>query len=396
MIINMKCPSCGATMQFDDTKSVMDCPYCGGQVANIAEQLNITQNVNVSGTVVHVQDRSNDPNLFITYNTNNPSVLMVSRIVDTGVKGSYVNGQTQSYHLSQGPHTVVLKIGKKNYNRDIVIPPDNQPVRIYASFNGRAQISVDQPNVSVSKFSTPGDAQSQGQTSISYTQPAPKEPGKPKSPLSIVAFILSLTYYLSWAGAGLGAVEIFVLDKKKEKNQLFSYLAMGIGTFMTVALIFGSCGSRTNTTDITTAPTAVITTTAATETTTKETAATTAATTTAVTTETDAEESVEETTEAETNKDSGLVDPALKAYLDSYEAYIDEYIDFMKKMNDDPSDLTVLAEYADMMVKYNEFAEAIDKYDPDTMTPADSAYYYLVINRVNAKLLEANLEIAST
>ena len=94
MILNMKCPSCGATMQFDDTQSSMDCPYCGGKVANIAEQVNITQNVNVSGTVVHVQDRSNDPNLFISYNTNNPSVGMVSRIVTTGVKGSYVNGQT--------------------------------------------------------------------------------------------------------------------------------------------------------------------------------------------------------------------------------------------------------------------------------------------------------------
>ena len=147
----MKCPSCGATMQFDDSKSVMDCPYCGGKVANVAEQVNITQNVNVSGTVVHVQDRSNDPNLFISYNTNNPAVGMVSRIVDTGVKGTYVNGQTLSYHLNQGPHTIVLKIGKKNYNRDIVIPPDNQPVRIYASFNGRAQISIDQPNVPVAQ-----------------------------------------------------------------------------------------------------------------------------------------------------------------------------------------------------------------------------------------------------
>lgn len=393
MIINMKCPSCGATMQFDDTKSVMDCPYCGGQVANIAEQVNITQNVNVSGTVVHVQDRSNDPNLFITYNTNNPSVGMISRIVDTGAKGSYVNGQTLSYHLSQGPHTVVLKIGKKNYNRDIVIPPDNQPVRIYASFNGRAQISVDQPNVSVTQTSDSNG--NQVQSSVSYTPPAPKAPGKPKSPLSIVAFILSLTYYLSWAGAGLGAVEVFVLDKKKDKNQIFSYLAMGIGTILTISLIFGSCSPKKETTDITTAPVAEITTTT-TEATTKETAATTTtAATTAATTEADTEESEEETTEAETSKDSNAVDPDLKAYLDSYEAYMDEYIDFMVKMNDNPNDLTVLTEYTEMLLKYNEFAEAIDKYDPDTMSPADSAYYWEVINRVNKKLMDANVEMIS-
>ena len=37
MLVNMKCPSCGATMQFDDTQSAMDCPYCGGKVANITD-----------------------------------------------------------------------------------------------------------------------------------------------------------------------------------------------------------------------------------------------------------------------------------------------------------------------------------------------------------------------
>lgn len=387
MIVNMKCPSCGATMQFDDSKSVMDCPYCGGKVANVAEQLNITQNVNVSGTVVHVQDRSNDPNLFISYNTNNPAVGMVSRIVDTGVKGTYVNGQTLSYHLNQGPHTIVLKIGKKNYNRDIVIPPDNQPVRIYASFNGRAQISIDQPNVPVAQTGAVNAGQAvQTQGGVTYAQPAPKDPGKPKGPLSIVAFILSLTVYLSWAGAGLGAVEIFVLDKKKEKNHIFSYIAMAIGTFLTLGLILGSCGSKGDKTEVTVAPTTEITTTVTTEETTKETEATT--TTTAASEETNAD-----TTEA--SKDSNAVDPKLKEFLDSYEAYMDEYIAFMKKMNDDPTNVELLAEYSKILVKYNDFAKAIEKYDTEKMSPADSAYYLEVMARVNKKLMDANVQIAN-
>ena len=265
MLINMKCPSCGAQTQFDDSKEFMFCQYCGGKVANIAEQLNINQQVSVSGTVVHVQDRSNDPNLYISYNTNNASVGLVSRIVSTGVKNTYVNGQTLSFHLNQGPQTVILKIGKKNYSRNIVIPPDNSPVRIYASFNGRAQISIDQPQVPVSQVSVPGTAQTtQFQTGTSFAQTSvpvnasqaiptttvvPQVSGKPKAPLSIVAFVLALTFYLSWAGAGLGAVEIFVLDKKKEKNHLFSYLAMGIGVFLTICLIFGlvGAGSKTKT-----------------------------------------------------------------------------------------------------------------------------------------------------
>ena len=386
MIINMKCPSCGATMQFDDSKSVMDCPYCGGRVANVAEQLNITQNVNVSGTVVHVQDRSNDPNLFISYNTNNPSVGMVTRIVDTGVKGTYVNGQTLSYHLSQGPHTIVLKIGKKNYNRDIVIPPDNQPVRIYASFNGRAQISIDQPNVTVNQVNASNGVPT-AQTQV-LAQPSPKEPGKPKAPLSILAFVLSLTFYLSWAGAGLGAVEIFVLDKKKEKNHIFSYLAIGIGAFMTIALIFGSCGNRSNNSEATIAPTAEVTTTITA--TTEETKETTTETTAETTTEENAD-----TTSADASKDSNVVDPKLKEFMDSYESYMDEYIAFMKKMNDNPDDLSIMAEYTKMMVKYNEFAQAIEKYDTEKMSPADSAYYLEVMNRVNKKLMDANVSIAN-
>lgn len=260
MLFNMKCPSCGAIMQFDDTKETMFCPYCGGKVTNVAEQVNINQNLNVSGTVMHVQDRSNDPNLYISYNTNNPAVGMVTRIVTTGVKNTYVNGQTQSYHLNQGPHTVVLKIGKRNYNRNIVIPPDNSPVRIYASFNGHAQIAIDQPNVPIVQNSVPVGAQTptsvQSQTSAApqaHVQPV-QNPGKPKSPLSILSFVLSLTYYLSWAGAGLGAVETFVLDKKKEKNHVFSYIAIGIGSFLTLALIIGLGGSSKKTTETTVLP----------------------------------------------------------------------------------------------------------------------------------------------
>ena len=312
---------------------------------------------------------------------------MVSRIVDTGVKGTYVNGQTLSYHLNQGPHTIVLKIGKKNYNRDIVIPPDNQPVRIYASFNGRAQISIDQPNVPVAQAGAPAGGQAvQAQTGVTYAQPAPKDPGKPKGPLSIVAFILSLTFYLSWAGAGLGAVEVFVLDKKKEKNHIFSYLAMGIGTFLTIALIMGSCSPKSNNTEVTTAT--EITTTVTTEATTKETEATTTAASSA-------ESSSEDTTAATESKDSNVVDPKLKEFMDSYEAYMDEYIAFMKKMNDDPTNATLLAEYTKMLVKYNEFAQAIEKYDTEKMSPADSAYYLEVMARVNKKLMDANVDIAN-
>ena len=136
-----KCSRCGTTFnQFRNSENFKFCSYCGGQVVFVTEpsQLNTFKESNY-------RDISIDPNLYITYRTINPDVLMVTRIVSTGVKHTYVNGQEQPFHLSQGPQQIVLKIGKKNYCRDIIIQPSNSPVRIYASYNGRAQISIDQP-----------------------------------------------------------------------------------------------------------------------------------------------------------------------------------------------------------------------------------------------------------
>lgn len=382
MLVTMKCPSCGATMQFDDTKDSMECPYCGSKVANIAEQVSITQNVNVSGTVVHVQDHSNEPNLYISYNTNNPAVGFVFRIVTNGVKGALVNGQTVSYHLDQGSHTIVLKIGKKNYSRNIVIPEDNQPVRIYAAFNGRGQITVDQPNVSASQNNVSGAASA---PQVQTQKPA----GLPKSPLSILAFILSLTMYLSWAGAGLGAVDIFVLDKKKEKNHTFSYVAMGIGAFLTICLIVSLAKGPKNNTAETTVPPAV-------ETTVEETQATTTTTTVAETTAETTSETDEEVEETDGENDSGEVTPELKEFLDSYESFIDEYIEFMILYTESPDDITLLAKYASIMAKYAEYANALEAYDTDEMSDADAAYYLEFVARINQKLIDANVALAET
>ena len=87
----------------------------------------------------------NGSNLFISYTSNNSRVGLVTRIVSTGMKNTYTNGQTLEFNLAPGRQTIVLKIGKKNYNREIVILPSNSPVRIYASYDGRGHISIDQP-----------------------------------------------------------------------------------------------------------------------------------------------------------------------------------------------------------------------------------------------------------
>ncbi len=88
--------------------------------------------------------------------------------------------------------------------------------------------------------------------------------------------------------------------------------------------------------------------------------------------------------------DSDGVDPDLKAFLDSYEEFADEYVAFMKKYQADPTNaIAMLGEYSEMMQKYADFADKIDKYDSNNMSTEDYKYYIEVTTRCTQKMLEA-------
>lgn len=85
------------------------------------------------------------------------------------------------------------------------------------------------------------------------------------------------------------------------------------------------------------------------------------------------------------------VDPDLKAALDSYEAFVDRYVEFMESYDPDSSDaLGMLSEYLEMLSEIEEFSEKIDSYDQDEMSAADLAYYLEVTGRCTKKLLSVN------
>lgn len=102
------------------------------------------------------------------------------------------------------------------------------------------------------------------------------------------------------------------------------------------------------------------------------------------------EEQVAEEESAQEEKETiNGVDPDLKAFLDSYEAFMDEYVDFMKKyMNDPGNAISMLTEYTEIMEKYTDFADKVDKYDSDKMSTEDAKYYLEVVNRCNQKMLD--------
>ena len=84
------------------------------------------------------------------------------------------------------------------------------------------------------------------------------------------------------------------------------------------------------------------------------------------------------------------VDPALKEFLDEYEAFMDQYIAFMEKyLSGSSEDLAgMLSDYGKMMGDYADYVEKFESYNPDEMSIADAAYYLEVSGRISQKLLK--------
>ena len=80
--------------------------------------------------------------------------------------------------------------------------------------------------------------------------------------------------------------------------------------------------------------------------------------------------------------------PEFKQAMDSYEAFYDEYCDFMVKYKENPTDLKLAAEYSDMLVELSEMEEAFDAWKDEDLTNEELAYYLEVTERISQKLLE--------
>ena len=78
-----------------------------------------------------------------------------------------------------------------------------------------------------------------------------------------------------------------------------------------------------------------------------------------------------------------------KAAMDSYEAFIDEYVAFMKKYEkSDGTDPQMIADYGKYINKYTEMAASFAKWEDEDLNAAETAYYIRVQGRVSQKLLE--------
>ena len=74
--------------------------------------------------------------------------------------------------------------------------------------------------------------------------------------------------------------------------------------------------------------------------------------------------------------------------MDSYENFMNEYVDFMKRYKANPTDMGLILDYADYMTDYAKFISDFSKWENEELNAAETAYYIDVQTRVNKKLLE--------
>lgn len=89
--------------------------------------------------------------------------------------------------------------------------------------------------------------------------------------------------------------------------------------------------------------------------------------------------------------DTNLVDGMCREFkeaMDSYEAFYTEYCEFMKSYSENPTDLTLLTQYADMLAKADEMNEAFEAWDEDDLNSEELKYYLDVNNRVMQMLVD--------
>ena len=213
MLIETKCPNCGAKMHVEDTRDSLTCPYCGTQLVNLSER------------VVH--DYENKPNLHVEFRASDPAVSLVLAIDEGNNSFLVKDGEKTDIFLEKGVHLAKFRIGKMSYKRTFVIREDNAPVNIRVSHNnGENQIFMQQPALS--------EVEQEAKTLRTEQE---KQSG-----LGIAAFVFACTMFLSFIGVGLGIYDLVKGDPNRKHT--FAKIAVIVGGIMTFVWIQSSLGEK--------------------------------------------------------------------------------------------------------------------------------------------------------
>ncbi len=82
--------------------------------------------------------------------------------------------------------------------------------------------------------------------------------------------------------------------------------------------------------------------------------------------------------------------PEFRKAMDDLESFYDDYCEFMKQYQANPTDMTLLSKYASMAAKLIEMNEEMENWEGEDMNDAEAKYYLEVTNRITQKLLEVS------
>lgn len=79
-----------------------------------------------------------------------------------------------------------------------------------------------------------------------------------------------------------------------------------------------------------------------------------------------------------------------RQFLKDYEAWVDDYVDFMKKFKDNPSDTSLISDYAQFVAQTAEWAEKAKKYEDGLKdaSPEILGEYVETLGRITKKISE--------
>ncbi len=106
--------------------------------------------------------------------------------------------------------------------------------------------------------------------------------------------------------------------------------------------------------------------------------------------ETPGEETVPETEPVSSEPAEGIR-PEFKEAMDSYEAFFDEYIAFMKAYSESGNSLNMMDDYLSYMQKYVDMMGKLEALDDGSMSDEETLYYAEVMLRISQKLADAGL-----
>lgn len=84
---------------------------------------------------------------------------------------------------------------------------------------------------------------------------------------------------------------------------------------------------------------------------------------------------------------SSEIRPEVKKAIDSYESFMNEYIDFMKKYSESDDAVSMANDYAEYMEKYTKVVKDFDALKNNNLNDAELKYYLEVQNKINTDLI---------